>query len=174
MLNTQRYNKNKRGQVAVLDLFIAIMIFGIIIATVMVAWNNYIGKIDKQLDCNTKLIKAYHISDLLTKYPGKPSSWDYYSEEDLPPLTIIGLAYKPNVLDEHKLSKFTDLDYDLAKKKLNIESYDFYFNLTRIDGGAFDPKIAMGIDKIGVPKVVIRRYVIYNEKEAMLEFGLQE
>jgi hypothetical protein len=164
----------KKGQVAVLDLFIAALIFGIIVTSIMFVWNNYNVKIDRQIDSNTNLIRAYHISDLLTRYPGKPTAWEKYYDLGLDTVTIIGLAKDDRVVDEGKLSTFLDLDYDYIRSKLSINSYDFYFKMTNLDGSDLIPSVEKGNITNSSVAIVLKRYVIYNEEEKILEFWLQE
>lgn len=164
---------NKKAQIAVLDLFISAMIFGIIVTGIMVTWNNYNEKIEKRIETNTNLIRAYHISDLLTRYPGKPSAWEKFDEGTANnPVTIIGLAKSDHVIDGDKLSSFLLLDYDYAKDKLSINNYEYYFRLSKVDGTDFDPVIEKGSKLNDTNYVTLKRYVIYNESEAILEFWL--
>jgi len=169
--------KNNRGQVAVLDLFISALIFGLLVTTIMFTWNSYTLKIDKQIDYNTNLLRAYHITDLLTRFPGKPTSWEKYNEPQLGsnPIEIVGLAREDRILDPTKVSGFINLEYDLSREILGITDYDYYFKLTHIDGTDFDPVIESG-EIINESEIVVTltRYVIYNETEAVMEFWLQK
>ncbi|MBS3172314.1 hypothetical protein J4438_01890 [Candidatus Woesearchaeota archaeon] len=165
--------RNKKAQVAVLDLFIAAMIFGILVTAIMITWNDYNEKIDKRISQNTNLIRAYHISDLLTRYAGKPSAWEKFGEDTAEdPLTIIGLAKEDHVIDNDKLTTFLSLDYNYTKDKLSINSYEYYFKILNIDGSDFNPVIEKGIKMNNTNYVTLKRYVIYNESEAILEFWL--
>ena len=165
--------QNKKGQVATIDLFLAIMIFTLIITTVLFTWNSYNAKIDKQIEYNSNLIKAYHISDLLVKYSGKPSSWHQSTIEDNE-ILIIGLAKEDRVIDPDKLTRFLSFEYDLAREKLNINSYEFYFKISEINGDDLNPTIEYGNMTDSESAVVIRRYVIYEERETILEFWLKK
>ena len=164
---------NKKAQVAVLDLFIAAMIFGIIVTGIMITWNNYNNKIEKRIDSNTNMVRAYHISDLLTRYTGKPSAWEKFDEDlSTNPVTIIGLAKQDHVIDNDKLNAFLNLDYDYIKAKLSINTYEYYFRISKVNGSDFDPKIEKGTKLNNTNYVALKRYVIYNESEAILEFWL--
>ena len=166
--------QNKKGQVAVLDLFISALIFSIIVTTVMFTWNSYTQKIEDQLDYNSDLLTAYHISDLLTRYPGKPSSWEFLQHVSINPVEIIGLAQDDRVLNPMKVDRFLALEYEFIQEKLNIGAYDFYFHLTEIDGDEFNPILEVGNITDNSSAVVLKRYVIYNETESILEFWLQK
>jgi hypothetical protein len=167
--------KNKKGQVAVLDLFISALIFGILVATIMVTWNSYGIKIEKQIDYNTNLLRAYHISDLLTRFPGKPSFWGLQAQMGPHSVEIIGLAKSDRILDSTKVQAFRTMDYNESKEKLEIAMYDYYFRLYKLDGSDFNPPIEAGIkNNESEITVTLKRYVIYNETESILEFWLQQ
>jgi len=173
MLTIHQLIRHKKAQVAVLDLYISAMIFSIIVATVLLTWNSYNVKIDKEIDDNTILLRSYHISDLLTRYPGKPTSWELYPNMS-DSVEIIGLASEDRVLDPIKVGKFLNFSDDYLKSKLKIEGYNFYFRLAYINGTDFNPAIEKGT-KVNSTKIVsLKRYVIYNETETLLEFWLQK
>jgi hypothetical protein len=157
---------HKKGQVAVLDLFIAVLIFGIIVATVMFTWNSYNSKIDDRIEHNTNLLRAYHVTDLLTKYPGKPSNWENCFEEGA---TILGLAKADRIIDQNKLFSFLDMEYNLTRDKLSINNYNFYFKLENQD-----VLYEKGLKINDSSTVAIRRIVIYNEVETNMDFWLQK
>ena len=115
MYITQALIQHKKGQVAVLDLFIAALIFGIIVTAIMFTWNSYTVKIQNQIDYNTNLVRAYHISDLFVRYPGKPSAWEHYYDLSEDPIEILGLANQDHIIDVDKMSAFMNLSYDYVK-----------------------------------------------------------
>ena len=162
--------KNKKAQVAVLDLFIAAVIFGILVTMIMATWNNYNIKIDRQIEYSEMVIKAYHVSDLLSQYPGKLSAWEDYSL--IQPLTL-GLASEQGIIDQGKLDAFLDMDYDLTRDILNIKVYDYYFKLIHVNGSDFNPAINKG-NETGDRVVSITRLVLYNGEEALLRFKLEK
>ncbi|MFH1376146.1 MAG: hypothetical protein ABIH25_00765 [Candidatus Woesearchaeota archaeon] len=172
------YHKEKRGQVAVLDLFIAAVIFGILVATIMFTWNEYNIKIEKHIEYNDLIIKTFHIADLLTQYPGKPSTWELprplsHSTEQQTSITTIGLVYEEGIIDEYKLEKFLNTSYNETKDIFNINNYEYYFKIINLDGSDLNPIIEKGILQ-NKTKVSIRRLVIYQNEEAILQFQLQE
>ena len=164
----------KKGQVVELDLFMAIIIFGFILVIIFLAWNTYSQKINRELDYNTNLIKSYHISDLLTKYPGRPSSWEQNILLGETQIDTIGLSSKDRIIDDNKLSTFLTLDYNFTKDVMNINSYEYYFKISKIDGTDFDSSLEKGIKTDDESTIALRRYVIYNETAAIMEFWLQK
>ena len=170
--------KNKKGQVAVLDLFISAVIFGVLVSTIMLTWNEYNIRIEKHIGYNDLVIKTFHITDLLVQYPGKPTAWerprpvmgDIFPQ---PSPTTIGLAAEENIIDEYKLNRFLSKNYNHTRDNFNIMNYDFYFKITNLDGSDLDPPIELGIQK-NKTIVSVKRLVIYKNEEAVLQFQLEE
>ena len=166
--------QNKTGQLAILDLFMSGLMFAIIVSLVMFTWNDYNVKIDKQLDYNTNLIKAYHVSDLLVKYQGRPTAWQRYENVSNPAVTL-GLAQGEGELNVEKVEFFiNNLTYEYTKDKLGINSYEYYLRLLKLDGTNFTPPIEKGTTNTTEQTVTLRRYVLYNGEEAILEFSLKK
>ncbi len=157
----------KRGQVAVTDFFIAAVIFAIIVTAIMLSWNSYNRKIQDQINYNELIIKGFHASELLSKYPGRPTAWETTGEVDL-----IGLADEKNLISEAKLLNFTQRSYDETRRLLNLEAYGFYFELKDAVGNDFSPSIIGS--KSGNISVNIRRFVVYKNQEAVLEVSVYE
>ena len=135
----------------------------------MATWNNYNVKLENQIEYNDMVIKTYHISDLLSQYPGKLSAWEHYDEV---PTLALGLASQEGIIDEDKLNAFLDMDYTETKDALNIMIYDYYFELTHLNGSHFNPNLTKGTIK-DTTTVSTTRLVIYNGEEALLQFSLE-
>ena len=167
--------QHKKAQVAVLDLFIAAMIFGIMVATIMAAWNSYNIKIEEKIENNDDILRAYHVSDLLVRYPGRPSYWELNSGLSSDPVDTIGLAEKDGVIDPTKLAVFFNFSDDYIKNKLKIKGYEYYFRLAYINDTDFDPPVIKG-EKINDSETIIsiRRFALYNGTEVILEIQLQK
>lgn len=165
--------RNKKGQVAVLDLFMSGLMFGIAITLVMFTWNSYNVKIEDQLDYNTNLIKAYHVSDLLVKYPGRPTGWHRYNTSN--PAVTIGLAQEEGVLNIDKVDAFVNnLTYNYTKDKLEINNYEYFMRIVKLDETNFTPPLSKGNTSSTEQMITLRRYVLYNDEEAILEFTLKK
>lgn len=166
---------NKKGQVAVLDLFIAAVIFGVLVTTIMLTWNEYNVRIEEHIDYNDLVIKAVHITDLLSQYPGKPTGWEgprvFLPKRNT--ITTIGLASDEGIIDENKLDRFLNLTYNETRDIFNIKSYDYFFKIIKVDGSNFSPSIEKGI-LTNKTIVSIRRLVIYKDDPAILQFQLEE
>lgn len=174
MFKIQALMGPKKGQVAVLDLFIAALIFSIIVTAIMFTWNSYNVKIEDQIEYNTNLVRAYHISDLLVRYAGKPSAWEHYGDLSEDAIEIVGLAERDHIIDPDKLNSFMNLSYDYVRTKLKINEYQFYMDLKHINGSDFNPPIEFGNQTNESSIISLRRYVIYNDTEAILGIWIQE
>lgn len=73
----KRERRNKRGQAAITDLFVAVGIFIILITITSVLWNLYNVRLLNRLEYDDLVVKSFEISDLLLKTPGQPDNWDY-------------------------------------------------------------------------------------------------
>lgn len=160
-------HRTKKGQVAITDLFISAVLFGMIIISVMALWNQYNKKIVEQTEYNDLLLRGFNIADLLSNYEGQPEKWD-----ELQDVEIIGLANEDRIISKSKLNNFTNLSYEEIKNRFNIVGNEFYFSLSDLTGSDFNP-ITIG-NKTGKQIIDIRRLVIYEDQEAALEFAILE
>ncbi len=159
------FKKNTRkGQVAIIDLFIAIAVFIILITITTLTWDLYNIRLDIRIDYDDMMIRAFQISDSLVKSSGYPGDWEKTSNP-----SIIGLAEADRVLSKDKVSKFTSLNYNNVKDKMKINLYDYYF-LIRNAGG--DPIITSGVSPSGNYVVNLARIVVYDNEPAIMEFAL--
>lgn len=69
------------------------------------------------------------LSDLFVKFEGAPADWKTTD------VRTIGLAGENGLVEAAKLEELGKLSYEEAAAKLNLGPYDFYLNITRIDGG---------------------------------------
>jgi len=156
----------KRGQIAIMDLFLAVAIFTIIIVIVGVVWNMQTKRFEGSIAQSSMQIKAFQATDLLVKNPGVKTEW----EENLTVLAIPGLSTNDRTISEAKASNFTSLDYDLVRQLLNIQEYEFYFRLLDDEGELI---ISSGKAPIATTSsVAVRRFVHYKDNLAILELTL--
>ena len=74
------------------------------------------------------------------------------------------------MIDADKVNNFINISQQDIKDKMAM-NYDFYFKLTNITG---KPIASIGNPPAGIRSVVIKRYVMYENEEAIMEFGLWE
>lgn len=154
----------KKSQIFTTDLFIALSIFIILIGVVLLTWTRYNIKLNEDINFEDMQIKAFHITDMLTKTEGYPTAW----EKNLSSLEVIGLMEKDKTLSLAKTGNFTSLNYNLTKNLFNIELYDFYFTVKNINGSKL---LQYGIIK-NEELVNIRRIINYGSQKAIMEFTL--
>ncbi len=70
-------NKNKRGQAAITDLFVAVGIFIILVTITSVLWNLYQVRLVNRIEYDDLVTKTFEMSDMMLKTPGYPDNWDY-------------------------------------------------------------------------------------------------
>ncbi len=158
---------NRKAQLFTIDLILGIFIFLLTVVAMFSMWDLYLGRFKKDVIYDENFIKALHITDNFVKTPGYPINWNSQNVE------VIGLATENRNLLVDKVKNLTSMSIDEAKKILNIENQNFYFAIVLLNGSV--------IEKLGKKeltthknKIKIRRPVIYDGKEAMLEFELWE
>ena len=113
--------KTCKGQVSIYDILMAFILFIFAFSILNGVWTkNYEGALDN-IEFTEMESKALQAVNSLLKTRGFPGDW---SESDV---EVIGLAYKKNSVDEGKLALFSSMDYNAAKEKLKLGSYDFVF-----------------------------------------------
>jgi len=105
--------QHKKGQTIIIDLFIAISIFVLLI-----------GATDLQ-------VKAFQVTDLLVKSTGNPGAW----ENNISSAAVIGLAESDRVLDRNKVEAFANISHNEGVKLLNLGDYNYYFEIKDVNGG---------------------------------------
>ena len=150
---------HKKAQMSMVDLFMAISIFIILISAIALLWYNYKVKLAGDFAYEDLQVKAFQVSDLLVKSPGNPSKW----EDNISSLGVIGLAESDRVLSKEKVEAFENISHSLGVKTLNLGEYNYYFELDSANGG---------LHPNGDIIFIIKRYVIYEEQEKVFEFTL--
>lgn len=156
--------KDKKAQIFTTDFFIAFFIFSILIIVAMVSWNNYYIKITEINDYDIMMNKAFQISDVLVKSQGYPLEWD--SEN----VQIIGLASEDRELSLDKVNLFANLPLNKSKNIFKTQDSKFHFSIKNFDGEILKE---YGYNMTNAKKSVnVRRYLLYNDEEAVMEFTL--
>src|SRR3989344_297961 len=156
--------KHRRAQISAFDFILASSVSVIILVLVAATFFLYERKINEFVLYNDLSTKTFQVSDVLIKSEGVPSNWNSTN------VNIIGLASEDRVINVDKLNNFIDLSQQEIKDKM-ATNYDIYFNLTNITGKSI---ASIGNPPAGIRSVVIKRYVMYENEEAIMEFGLWE
>ena len=156
--------RNKKTQMVVTDLFIALFVAGILIAIIIFSWNRYSLMLSEEADYRFMQITAFQTADLLVKSSGEPLDW----EDDPRNVDVIGLADKDRELAIDKVDAFVNLSYNRTSKVLGLEIYDFYFQLKYLNGTKL-----VGYGRTPSNTVVnIQRLVFYKDEKTIFEFAL--
>ena len=175
--------KSKKSQAVVIDLFVTLFIFVIVLSIILISWNKYNYELGYKVAQKDMWLTAFHISDILVSTPGDPNNWELvYNKSDVSgSIRTLGLAEFDRELTKSKILNFSDLsnvskkNYTDVKELLNIEGYDFYFRLVHrgseeLYSGGLKPSF------YGATRTTsIRRYVNYEEcfeGRCMFEFVL--
>lgn len=169
------YNLNKKvmrkAQVAVIDLFIALSIFILLIMIIVYLWNDYNTRINEDVEYERMQLAAYQITNQLIKTQGIPRAW----EKDPLNFEEIGLVTIDRNLSAEKVDTFVTLSrtnnqYNLIKQSFNLEGYGYNFNITTLSNE--DIKSSGGTPK-GTEEVIgIERYVMYNGEKTSFKFKI--
>ena len=158
--------KNKKSQVAVTDMFIALFISTILIIVIVFAWNRYTVILGDNVEYTEMQIIAFQVSDLLVKTKGEPEDWENSPDN----VDVIGLTSSDRELSKEKVNAFINLSYSITSKSLGTELYSHYFQLKSINGTKLAEHGA------GFPRnrsvVNVQRIVRYENEEAVVEFAI--
>lgn len=146
-----------------MDIFFALSIFCVLLIIIAITLNNYGQKSSSEIESDIMITKAFQISDLLIKTEGFPSKWNNDNIE------IAGLASSDRVISEEKLSNFTNLSINKTKSLLKTQIYNFYLTLKKVSG---ENITKYGKIPSGKKTVSIRRYVLFKNESAILDFSL--
>ncbi len=157
----------RKGQVESVDLFIAVGGFLLLSASLLYFWNIYNIRLNEEIENEKMQLNAFHITDLITKTPGLPSSWEKEPED----VEVIGLAASDRVISSEKVDAFISLDYNSTKDLFNINAYDYTLRIKDL-GGTTLKEAGINQSSQDVKKFMVFRYVMYNDQKALLEFAI--
>lgn len=148
----------KEAQVISIDFFMALIIVFFLLIFATLSWNRLSLSFNNNIEYLKLENKAFQISDLLISQEGKPSAW----ERNLSSVEVIGLADIDRTLSYGKVNAFIILRYNNVKELLNIEPYEFYFQLKDTDGNNITN--IYGNSSESEQAVAVKRYVIYKNE----------
>lgn len=157
----------RKAQLASVDLFIAIVVFLILVTATIYTWNLYNIRFNENLEYEKMELAAFQITDLLVKSPGHPTGW----EENPLNVGVIGLAQDDRVLSQDKITAFVNLDYNTTRERLKIKNYDYKFRVKDLSDNILQES---GLDFTGDTSIVLERYVLLNNEKTIMEFTLWE
>jgi hypothetical protein len=111
-----------KSQISMGEIFVALFIFFILLTAGLFAWNRYGFNLQNQIEYKEMQIIALQRYDQLSKKSGSPKNW----EQNISSLEIIGLVDENGDFSSDKVVSFVNLNYTIAKEKLNIKKYEYY------------------------------------------------
>lgn len=154
-----------KGQVWSLDFIVSVIVFLSVLIPLFFVWNQINLQNQQELLFEDIERMALSLSDSLVRTGGFPEDWNEST------VSVIGLASGDNILDESKVSSFLSMgaaNYNMTRTLLT-GSYDFFFEITDINGTAIGSMGQKPDDKMIVP---IERYCIYNGRIVRMELAL--
>ncbi len=156
--------KNKKAQIMMTDLFVALSVFLVLLISVVSFMILYEKRVNSNMAYEDMRMKAMQIANFLVKSPGIPQDW----ENNASSVMAIGLASAPLILSEEKVVNFTTLDYERAKTIFNVRHYEFNFVLMDSNNSILFSK---GIESAN-ESVSISRYVRFNNSNSLMIFRI--
>ncbi|MFH0956738.1 MAG: hypothetical protein V1813_02655 [Candidatus Aenigmatarchaeota archaeon] len=151
--------KSRRGQMWSFDLVLSLIIFFTAAIALLSAWNHMSAGMADTRAIKTAELRALTISDALIRTPGIPADWNEANVE------VVGLSISEGILDQQKVSMFTSMDHDVARAMIGIAPYDFYFELSDINGTVYE-NTTVPPDQSASIIIPVDRYAIYNGRIA--------
>lgn len=162
---------NRKAQTAIIDLFIALSIFILLVMIIVYLWNDYNTRINEDVEYEKMQLKAYQVTNQLVKTQGNPFSW----EKNPNNFKEIGLVTFDRNISAEKLEAFvalarTDNKYNNIRSSFNLDGYGFNFNLTTLSNKNL--KSSGGTPEGDEEIISVERYVIYGDEEAIFRFKI--
>ena len=162
---------HKKAQLVSIELIVSIAVFMVLIVGVIIFWNIYSIRFNKDIDRNELAIKLVKISDTFVENQGFPTAWNETNVQ------VIGLVNNDRTLNTNKLSSFKNVTYSGIKAILNIDAYDFYFRIIDLQGATVSANGQIieigsqpGANEESV--ITIRRFLLYGSKKVIMEFSI--
>ena len=180
-----RFKFNKSAQAVIIDFFIALSIFILIVSMISIMWNKYNWELNRKVTQKDMWLKTYHISDILVHTPGSPSAWEYVNWEDNIGdinnlIETVGLVSFDRQLDSNKVQEFVNMtnNYNASRELLNVEGYNLYFRLfganMLISESGPNPNLYNAERTTSVRRYVQCEGFYSNSKRCVLEVSLWE
>lgn len=155
---------DRQGQLAIGEMVVAIAVFLVIVAVVVLFLRTNTAEIRESLVHRDLESKATSIADVLVKSRGVPSGWELSPSS----ASVIGLASESRVLSPGKVAAFMAMDHAVAQDIFAMAPYDYAVTLARTDGSP----IASTGTVTGKRVVGVRRVVLYGNETAFLTVRL--
>lgn len=148
----------KKGQVLTSDFVLSLIIFFVIFEFTFTIWNMAQSKTIHLDEERRMQEKTAFITETLIKSQGYPINWN---ENDV---ILIGLSDESFILQDEKVKKFQNMDYEKIKNIFGIEDYGL--NVTISTKNAYYT-IGKEIDDDALIIMPIKRIIILNNSGTM-------
>lgn len=148
-----------RAQISTIDFLTAVFIFSLVLAYAVSSLNDASIRTVTETDYKYMIINTLEISDILVKNPGIPSSWNSTYVE------FPGLASDDRIISPYKVNQFCNLTENQIRSIFRIP-YFIYFSIIG------NSTVECGLKQNGTKSVSIRRNVLFENKNAVLEVTL--
>ena len=108
-----------KGQTFMPDYFASLLVFAVVIAVFIGAWDTRVSSQDRFTRQDTFREQAVHTSSFLVSTPGYPENW----ENDTENVTIVGFAKEDHLLDPEKLEEFRSFSYIKQANLLQVPNF---------------------------------------------------
>ncbi|UCD03227.1 MAG: hypothetical protein JSV63_01150 [Candidatus Aenigmatarchaeota archaeon] len=157
----------RKAQLWTLDMALSLLIFFSALLSAIFAWNYISADTVENRMLKELQLKAFELSDSLIRTPGIPAVWNDSTVQ------VIGLAYSDNILDENKVKEFVGMDYSVAASMLDINPYEFYFEVKDINGTVYENS-TVPLSASASTIVPIERYAVYNGRVVKVKLVIWE
>jgi len=168
----QSRSSRKKGQAFSTEFLLAYLIFSLVLVLAFYLWNTTTADIIESKNRYEIEDKAVESAEKLLRTRGIPADWSVGDVES------IGLASESRILDSGKVLDFVILmnssnsNYENNKWLLGIGKYDFYFNLTYINGSTMsinDTLCSAGRKAVNETSMItVRRTGLINNEIAII------
>lgn len=161
-LNNKMIRKSKKGMSMVLDLFIALTIFILVLITIMLLFNFYSNRLQEQVFREDFRDKASMLAEILLS-EGDPVNWESTNVE------VIGLTNANGQISQSKWDELELVGYDQAKSKFGLAAEDFVIRIGVIEGEFIGTYGLADADLVDKEVVAFNRITSYENQAARLE-----
>lgn len=124
------------GQIWSMDFFSVSTIIVLLLVLFIFSWNFMALRWNNIQSYDEMWITGVAAADALTVSAGQPYGWEDLEILNDSTIEAFGLANSRNILDENKLSSFSNVsasNYTFTKDKLGLRKYEFFANITDLN-----------------------------------------
>ena len=156
----------KKGQLASMDLLMALFGFTLVMVFVVSMWALYMNRLNTSIENRDLELSALQTVDTLLRSTGTPINWEINPNTS----EVLGLSSPDGSIDNEKLSAFLKLSYNSTATKLKIKRFKFNFSIYNLNGTILN---STGLFTNGTKQVVsVDRLIIIKNETRKISFTL--